>query len=282
MGTGMAKIFISYRREDAGFAVDQVHAAMKPYAKDPGDIFIDIDTIPPGQDFVDHLNAYVQKCDVMLVAIGQRWLEARDPETGARRLDNPNDFVRIEIESALNRGIPVVPLLIGGAEMPGEADLPESLRPLVRRQAVNVPRGGVQQAIDRMMQGLGFAEEEQQKTKGVHSNWLFALAAAVVLAVSGAGLWQSGAASHLISELSEKLANNTASDTTRRELIKRLQIALVSLRYISSPKIGVYNEHTQKAAVQFSFRWGVQVPDLKHAPISEIESFVEFVEAKVP
>ena len=211
----MAKIFISYRREDAGFAVDQVHAAMKPYAKDPGDIFIDIDTIPPGQDFVDHLNAYVQKCDVMLVAIGQRWLEARDPETGARRLDNPNDFVRIEIESALARGIPVVPLLIGGAEMPGEADLPESLRPLVRRQAVAVPRGGVQQAIDRMMQGLGFAEVA--KSGGRLPGWLVPLAAIVLLAVGGIGVWQSGVLDRFIAPSDSPVEALEATEVVEEE-----------------------------------------------------------------
>ena len=185
----MAKIFISYRREDAGFAVDQVHAALKPYAASADDIFVDVDNIPPGVDFVEHLNKYVDQCDVMLVAIGVNWLRAVDA-SGNRRLDDPEDFVRIEIESALARGIPVVPLLLGGAKMPGVEQLPETLRPLVRRQAVEIPRGGVQPAIDRMMHGLGFAEV--RKTGSVVPGWLVPLAAVLVLAAGGFGLWQSG------------------------------------------------------------------------------------------
>ena len=185
----MAKIFISYRREDAGFAVDQVHGALKPYAASADDIFVDVDNIPPGVDFVEHLNKYVDQCDVMLVAIGVNWLRAVDA-SGARRLDDREDFVRIEIETALARGIPVVPLLLGGAKMPGVEQLPESLKPLVRRQAVEIPRGGVQPAIDRMMHGLGFAEV--RKTGSGVPGWLAPLAAVVVLAAGGFGLWQSG------------------------------------------------------------------------------------------
>ena len=81
----MAKIFISYRREDSGFAVDQLHGALKPYVDNPSaDIFIDVDNIPPGVDFVDHLDKKVAQCEVMLVAIGQRWLDAVDPPIRAR------------------------------------------------------------------------------------------------------------------------------------------------------------------------------------------------------
>ena len=184
----MAKIFISYRREDAGFAVDQVHGALKPYAASADDIFVDVDNIPPGVDFVEHLNKYVDQCDVMLVAIGVNWLRAVDA-SGARRLDDREDFVRIEIETALARGIPVVPLLLGGAKLPGEEELPESLRPLIRKQAVEIPRGGVQPAIDRMMRGLGI---EPVKTVGGLPGWLVPLAAVLVLAAGGFGLWQSG------------------------------------------------------------------------------------------
>lgn len=178
----MTKIFISYRREDAGFAVDQIHAALKPYAQSNDDIFVDVDNIPPGVDFIQHLNKYVDQCDIMLVAIGPNWKTAR--------LDDPDDFVRIEISSALARGIPVVPLLLGGAKIPEEGELPDNLKPLVRRQGVEVPRGGVQPAIDRMMRGLGFAEVA--KTGRGLPGWLVPLAAVIILAAGGFGLWQTG------------------------------------------------------------------------------------------
>jgi hypothetical protein len=84
-------------------------------------LFIDIDSIPPGTDFVDYLERKVGECEILLALIGPDWIGTTDPKTGQRRLDDPKDFVRIEICSALSRGIPVVPVLLDGAPMP-EAD----------------------------------------------------------------------------------------------------------------------------------------------------------------
>ena len=189
----MAKIFISYRREDAGFAVDQVHAALKPYAETPNDIFIDVDNIPPGADFVEHLSNKVSQCEIMLVAIGLRWLDATN-ESGMQRLNDPDDFVRIEIESALARGIPVVPILIGGAPMPAMSDVPESLHPLLRRQAVKIERGNVQQSVDEMMRRMGLekvaAVSPANPRKGDRRMGLYAAIGIVLVGALGALLWQ--------------------------------------------------------------------------------------------
>src|SRR5262245_28359231 len=98
----MTKIFISYRREDSKHAVGRLHTALKKHVRDPRrDIFIDIDNIPKGVDFVDHLDRQVAQCDIMLAVIGPHWLTVQDPKTNARRLDDPGDFVRIEVASAL-------------------------------------------------------------------------------------------------------------------------------------------------------------------------------------
>ena len=129
-------IFISYRREDAkhaaGRLVDRLVAAV---GRDK--LFMDVDNIEPGLDFVKVLNEQVGRCDVLLALIGPQWLEARDM-SGRRRLDNPGDFVRIEIEAALARDVRVVPVLLDGAEMPPIEALPPALQPLVRRQAVRI------------------------------------------------------------------------------------------------------------------------------------------------
>jgi len=110
----VTKIFISYRREDSQHQADRLHAALS--RKIPKrNIFIDVDNIPVGVDFVQHLDQQVGQCEVLLALIGPDWLEAKNPETGARRLDDPKDFVRIEIASALKRGIPVAPVLLDGA-----------------------------------------------------------------------------------------------------------------------------------------------------------------------
>jgi len=129
-------IFINYRRgDDAGHTgrlFDRLQEAFKPEQ-----LFMDVDSIAPGLDFVRVLEEQVGKCDVILAIIGKGWLDVRD-ETGARRLDNPNDFVRIEIESALNQGKRVIPVLIGDAQMPREKDLPETIKLLARRHAVRL------------------------------------------------------------------------------------------------------------------------------------------------
>jgi hypothetical protein len=129
-------IFISYRRDDAkhaaGRLVDRLSQAFGPHQ-----LFLDVDNIAPGLDFKKVLSEKVQGCDVLLAVIGPGWLASTD-ERGARRLDNPKDFVRIEIEAALARDIRVIPVLVDGARMPGEQDLPDTLRPLADRNAVRL------------------------------------------------------------------------------------------------------------------------------------------------
>jgi hypothetical protein len=91
----VAKIFISYRREDSQHQADRLHAALSKRIP-KRNIFIDVDNIPVGVDFVQHLDEQVGQCDVLLALIGPDWLEAKNPQTGKRRLDDPKDFVRIE------------------------------------------------------------------------------------------------------------------------------------------------------------------------------------------
>lgn len=129
-------IFISYRRDDAKHAAGRlVDRLGQTFAKDQ--LFLDIDNIEPGLDFVKVLSEQVQACDVLQAVIGPGWLDSRDAG-GSRRLDNARDFVRIEIEAALARDIRVIPVLVDGAQMPGEQDLPPSLKPLRVRNAVRL------------------------------------------------------------------------------------------------------------------------------------------------
>ncbi|MET0688318.1 MAG: toll/interleukin-1 receptor domain-containing protein [Methyloceanibacter sp.] len=130
------KIFINYRRgDDPGFAGRLFDRLEEAFTADR--IFIGIDNIEPGLDFVRVLEDQVDRCDVLLAVIGPNWLTAKD-ENGERRLDNPNDFVRIEIESGLKLGKRIVPVLVNNAEMPRSEHLPESMRPLARRNAVRL------------------------------------------------------------------------------------------------------------------------------------------------
>lgn len=130
------RLFISYRRSDSNEVVGRIYDRL---VRDLGEenVFHDFDSIPLGVDFVDFLDAQVQASTGLLAVIGPDWLTVTDDE-GLRRLDDPDDFVRIEIELALRRNIPVVPVLVRGAAMPIAADLPESLRQLARRNGISV------------------------------------------------------------------------------------------------------------------------------------------------
>lgn len=129
-------IFISYRRSDSADIAGRIYDRLiGRFGRDP--IFKDVDSIPLGYDFKEYLDKKVGECDVLLAIIGDRWLEAADAE-GKIRLEDPADFVRIEIESALQRGIPVIPLLVRGAGMPIEESLPQGLRKLVYRNGIPI------------------------------------------------------------------------------------------------------------------------------------------------
>ena len=130
------KIFINYRRDDAIAAAGRLHDRLSQ-AFGRRNLFMDVDHIPAGVDFVSYLERQVAACEVFLVVIGPRWLDARD-EAGQRRLDNTEDFVVIEIAAALARDTRVIPVLIDGASMPKASDLPDGLKSLARRNAVEV------------------------------------------------------------------------------------------------------------------------------------------------
>lgn len=130
------RIFVSYRRDDAAHAAGRLYDALEKRFP-ANQIFMDVDNVEPGVDFVHVLNDAVGACDVLLAVIGKRWLTQR--RGGLRRLDDPNDWVRIELEAALTRGIRLIPVLTDGAVMPKAEALPEPLRPLIRRQAVDLP-----------------------------------------------------------------------------------------------------------------------------------------------
>jgi tetratricopeptide (TPR) repeat protein len=130
------KIFINYRRDDSIGTAGRLHDRLaQAFGRDQ--LFMDVDHIPAGVDFVGHLNVQVAACDVFLAIIGPNWLDAKD-ESGRRRLDKPDDFVTIEIAAALARNIRVIPVMIEGARMPKAEEVPDSIKPLVRRHAVEV------------------------------------------------------------------------------------------------------------------------------------------------
>jgi hypothetical protein len=132
----MVTAFISYRRKDNRHVTERVYDRLvSRFGRES--IFKDVDAIPLGTDFRQVLERAVAKSDVQLVIIGQHWLTATD-EFGRRRLDDEQDFVRVEIETALARRILVIPLLVDGADMPAAAELPAALREVAFRNGTVV------------------------------------------------------------------------------------------------------------------------------------------------
>jgi hypothetical protein len=123
-------------------------------------VFIDIDEINPGEDWVEVLKHKLDICDIIIVAIGPHWLGATDA-SGKRRLDNKKDFVRMEIVAGLGRKVFVIPVLVGGAQMPPEEELPEALAPLSRRNAIEVSETRFDADVNRLIKAIEkFAERD--------------------------------------------------------------------------------------------------------------------------
>lgn len=147
-------IFIGYRRDDTADVAGRIFDALESrFGRDR--IFKDVDNLRPGADFGEYIKTILPRCRVALILIGPNWVNAQD-EDGRRRLDDPNDWVRIEIEIALAAGdLDVVPVLINGARMPRAEELPPSLHPLLRRHAATIRRDpDFRDDIDRLAKAL--------------------------------------------------------------------------------------------------------------------------------
>lgn len=179
-------VFISYRREDAaGFAGRIYDRLIQTLGRES--VFIDVDNIPAGLDFVDVLSERVGRCDALIAVIGRNWLAAADRDN-RRRLDDPNDFVRIEIGSALERSVPVIPVLVDGAAMPNADDLPDGLKKLARRQGIEISHNRFDSDAERLTDALTRIEERARaRQAGASDKNLGAAALADLSSSPGAG-----------------------------------------------------------------------------------------------
>lgn len=149
--TAFSGIFVSYRRDDSsGHAGRLFDKLIDHFGKDR--IFMDIDTIEPGEDFVTVIEGAVGSCEILLAIIGRDWLSK--PGETTRRLDNPNDFVRVEIATALNRNIRVIPVLVQRAGMPRSEDLPDDLKKFTRRNAIELTDLRWQTDVDQLITAM--------------------------------------------------------------------------------------------------------------------------------
>jgi TIR domain len=146
------RIFISYRREETAYPAAWLFDRLADRFGGR-QVFKDVDSIQLGDDFVEVITRAVGSCDVLLALIGNEWLTITD-EHGRRRLDDPDDFVRLEIEAALTRKVRVIPILVDGSRMPRADELPDSLARLVRRQALELSPARFDSDTGRLMKVL--------------------------------------------------------------------------------------------------------------------------------
>jgi hypothetical protein len=146
-------IFISYRRSDSLDATGRIYDRLSEEFG-PTAVFRDIDSIPLGVSFPELLKGALSRTDVVLVVIGPTWLTAADGE-GRRRLDDPADFVRLEIETALSCDVPVIPVVVSNARLPSQSELPGPLSPLALRNGISVrPDPDFHRDMDRLISKL--------------------------------------------------------------------------------------------------------------------------------
>jgi hypothetical protein len=145
----MSKIFISYRREDSRDSAGRLKDHLARHFGEKN-IFFDVEGIPPGVDFVNTIQRRLSTCDALIAVIGKNWVKVTDV-SGRPRLENKDDYVRYEIAMALKQGTPVFPVLVGDAKMPSVSNLPDLLKPLSRKHALDIRFNTFKQDVNRLI-----------------------------------------------------------------------------------------------------------------------------------
>ncbi len=148
MSPSRGGVFISYRREDTAAHARLLKVELSRYLPD-AQIFMDLDSVEPGLDFTEVIAAAASSCRVLVALIGRQWLTLMDEE-GARRLDNPDDYVRFEIRTALEGGVRVIPVLVDDATAPRKQQLPPDLQRLARLNAFEMTHGHYEHDAERL------------------------------------------------------------------------------------------------------------------------------------
>lgn len=163
------RIFISYRRSDCQPQANGLYDGLR-FRLPSAHLFMDIEAMPAGVDFEEHIRAEIEVCDLVLVMIGDNWLD-RLPETGLRRIDDPADFVRLEIEAGLKSPRSrLIPVLVEGAEMPRREDMPESIRGLARLHAIELSDHRWPADLERLSQRIEAIRKEELDHATGHTN----------------------------------------------------------------------------------------------------------------
>lgn len=148
----MSKIFINYRQDDTSWSAQALYQELITHFPE-NIIFKDFNTIAPGEDFVESISHALEDCNVLLILIGKQWLTIQD-KNGARRIDNPHDYVRLEIATALKRNVRVIPVLFDDTPMPESYELPEDLKKITTRQYVEIDKKRFESDTEKLVKAI--------------------------------------------------------------------------------------------------------------------------------
>lgn len=157
------RVFISYRRADAGGYAGWLNFSLESHLGE-GNIFRDVVALEAGVDFMDAIDRAIRQSDVVLALIGHAWATITDSQR-RRRLDDPNDPVRVEIRTALSRRRTVIPILLEGAVMPSEANLPEDIRFITRLNALPMADARWQLDLEKLARRLEDIRNQGQSSR---------------------------------------------------------------------------------------------------------------------
>jgi len=185
----LKNIFISYRVQDTAGETGRLVDDLKQHFADE-QLFMDIDNIEPGVEFDKAIEKYLSSCEVMLVVIGPRWMGNR--ENGPARIHDANDWVKLEVSSALKRRIRVIPVLVDGASLPKEEELPPELKSLIKRQSYELSNKRWQYDVDRLIDFLiriagitpGKIKHLVGQKPGLPKVWIYVAAGLVLLLIA--------------------------------------------------------------------------------------------------
>ena len=164
----MSKVFISYRRDDSAGYAHAIHSRLvQHFSKDQ--VFMDVDTVEYGMDFMRAIEKAVGECDVLVALIGKRWVGGEPG--GTSRLDNTKDYVRLEVSTALARDIRVIPVLVDNMAMPNEDSLPSPVQPITRRNAIEISNTRFNFDVEQLITAVRkILDEAEAKRKADEEN----------------------------------------------------------------------------------------------------------------
>jgi hypothetical protein len=205
------KIFISYRRDDSKGETRSIYQWLERTFGQHR-LFMDVDTIESGENFRNVLDKALLDCKAMLVVIGRHWLSLPGGD-GKPRLESPDDFVNVEVASALKRGVPLIPVLVDGAKMPSATELPASLKALASRQAAIVTHENFSTDMERIERRLSAIVPSRGSQKRRQMAWIAGILA--VVGLSAATWWgTTGSVRGSIACASERFGARTPEGTS--------------------------------------------------------------------